>query len=84
MRNCGGAECAASPQHQRKRIMTNQKPDQEKQATPKGAVEVDEEKLDHATGGISLNYSKIELDYAQKVAPSDPTISEATFTEKRI
>ena len=64
--------------------MANKTPEKETDVSPKGAVEVDEEKLDEAAGGISLNYSKIELDYTQKVAPSDPTISEATFTEKKI
>ena len=74
--------------------MSEQKPEQEKKVSPKGAVEVDEEKLDEAAGGISsyskptdsfsLNYSKIEVDYAQKVAPSDPSISDATSLEKKI
>jgi hypothetical protein len=63
--------------------MTHKKPEQEKEVTPKGAVEVDEEKLDQASGGLesfSRTYSKIEIDSAQKVAPSDaltPTTSIA-------
>ena len=74
--------------------MADEQPDKEREVAPKGAVEVDEEKLDEAAGGISsyskptdsfsLNYSKIEVDYAQKVAPSDPSISDATSLEKKI
>ena len=74
--------------------MTDKKPDQQKQVTPKGAVEVDEEKLDQAAGGalnftkptdsFSLNYSKIEYDAAQKVAPSDASITDGTSFEKKI
>jgi hypothetical protein len=41
--------------------------------TPKGAVEVNEEDLDQATGGLSLNYSKIEMTYKPKPTTSaDP------------
>jgi hypothetical protein len=46
--------------------MTDQKPDQEKQITPQGAVEVDEKDLDQAAGGseyITLNYSKMVTEY---------------------
>ena len=63
--------------------MTDKKPDHEKQATPKGAVEIDEEQLEQAAGGagddlplesISLNYSKAEVDYMRK-AGGDPQLS---------
>lgn len=63
--------------------MTDKKPDQEKQVTPKGAVEIDEEQLEQAAGGagddlptesISLNYAKAEVDYMRK-AGGDPQLS---------
>ena len=64
--------------------MTDKKPDQEKQATPKGAVELDEQQLEQAAGGaagddlpmesISLNYGKAEVDYMRK-AGGDPQLS---------
>lgn len=62
--------------------MTDKKPDQEKQVTPKGAVELDEQQLEQAAGGaddlpmesISLNYAKAEVDYARK-AGGDPQLS---------
>ena len=43
-------------------------PRKQDETTPKGAVEINEEDLDQAAGGLSLNYSKIEYS-AQKVAP---------------
>ena len=67
--------------------MTDEHPKQEGDVTPKGAVEVSEEDLDQAAGGVliglllpavqkvdaaSLNYSKIDTSLTgQKVAPSD-------------
>jgi len=62
--------------------MSEQKPEQEKKVTPKGAIEIDEEKLDQVAGGaddlptesISLNYAKAEVDYARK-AGGDPQLS---------
>ena len=63
--------------------MTDKKPDQEKQVTPKGAVELGEEQLEQAAGGagddlpmesISLNYAKAEVDYMRK-AGGDPQLS---------
>ena len=39
---------------------------------------------DLPTESISLNYSKIEIDAAQKVAPSDPTISKEGYDLKKI
>ena len=73
--------------------MSEEETEQEKQVTPKGAVEVDEEKLDQAAGGmssggdlptesVSLNYSKIEFDY--KPATKDPALSDASIAEKKI
>ena len=60
--------------------MADEQPEKEEEVTPKGAVEIDEETLDQAAGGIiiinnnpadnvSLNYSKIEL-AGQKVSPT--------------
>ena len=62
--------------------MGEEKSDQEKRVTPKGAAEIDEEKLDQVAGGaddlptesISLNYAKAEVDYARK-AGGDPQLS---------
>ena len=67
--------------------MTNEQPKQEGDVTPTGAVEVSEEELDQAAGGVliglllpavqktdsaSLNYSKIDTNLTgQKVAPTD-------------
>ena len=66
--------------------MADEQPEKETEVTSKGAVEIDEEDLDQAAGGVliglnqpaakpeeslSLNYNKIEF-AAQKVAPSDP------------
>ena len=62
--------------------MAHEKPDNENDVTPEGAVEVNEEDLDQAAGGIliglnqpssfSLNYSKIDTSLtSQKVAPTD-------------
>ena len=63
--------------------MTDQKPDKENEAEPKGAVEVDETDLDQAAGGVliglsqpaekpteslSLNYAKVE--FSQTVTPT--------------
>lgn len=62
--------------------MSEQKPEQEKKVSPKGAVEVDEGKLDEAAGG--LNYSKIEYDLTLTVDPSNPNLSDRTTFEKKI
>jgi hypothetical protein len=67
--------------------MSNEQPEKQNEVTPKGAVEVSEEDLDQAAGGVliglllpavqkadsaSLNYSKIDPNLAgQKVAPTD-------------
>lgn len=51
--------------------MSEEKREQEKEVTPKGAVEVDEEKLDQASGG--LNFSKIEFDAARKAGGKQET-----------
>lgn len=63
--------------------MTNEQPDQENPVTPKGAVEVDEEKLDEAAGG-SLNFGQgktVKIDFCKTdPAVDDPT--DATFTER--
>ena len=61
--------------------MADEKADNENEVTPKGAVEVEEEDLDQASGGISgyskptesisLNYNKIDTNLTgQKVAPT--------------
>ena len=59
--------------------MADEKSEQEKEATPKGAVEVDEQDLDKAEGGISsystptdsssLNFTK-PATLQQKVTPT--------------
>ena len=60
--------------------MTDQKPEQERQVTPKGAVEVDEEQLDQAAGGALLGTSlggegkTVKIDFCK----NDPTIDAAT------
>jgi hypothetical protein len=63
--------------------MAHEKPDNENDVTREGAVEVNEEDLDQAAGGVliglnqpadsfSLNYGKIDTNLAgQKVAPTD-------------
>ena len=43
--------------------MTQEKPDQDKDVTKEGAVEIEEEKLDKASGG---SLSKIEIDDVRK------------------
>ncbi len=61
--------------------MTDEQPEKEEEVTPKGAVEVNEEDLDQAAGGISsyskpeeslsLNYNKIDTNLVdQKVSPT--------------
>ena len=51
--------------------MTDEQPNNDNEVTPKGAVEVNEEDLDQAAGGLSLNYSKIEYkQVGQKASPS--------------
>ena len=69
--------------------MGDKTPEKETQVTPKGAVEIDEEQLDQAAGGATteingLNFAKLEFDSAQKVDPSDPSISDRTSFEKKI
>ena len=59
--------------------MSGQQPEQEKKVTSKGAVEIDEEKLDQAAGGAAteingLNFAKLEVDYARK-AGGEPQLS---------
>ena len=66
--------------------MANERPKNDDEPTPQGAVEIDESDLDQAAGGVSsggdmptesvsLNFSKTQLDQAgQKVAPQDPSI----------
>lgn len=65
--------------------MADEKPGKEEEVTPKGAVEVDEKDLDQAAGGlglsggrgsddlptesVSLNFSKIEVDYKPTGGP---------------
>ena len=71
--------------------MTNEKAGQEKQITPKGAVEVDEEKLDEAAGGAILGTSlggegkTVKIDFCKSdIGATDPINTDATFTEKNI
>ena len=71
--------------------MTNEKAGQEKQITPKGAVEVDEEKLDEAAGGALLNTAlggegkTVKIDFCKSdIGATDPINTDATFTEKKI
>ena len=71
--------------------MTDKKPDQEQEATPKGAVEVDEEQLDEAAGGISSYSAPTDSEALKTVkidftlgATREPTVSDATLTEKKI
>ncbi len=79
--------------------MADEQPEKETEVTPKGAVEIDEETLDQAAGGIiiinstpadslSLNFSKIEY-AAQKVAPQNltdfgPAVGRHVAPEKKI
>ena len=54
-------------------MMSDEKPQKDSEATPKGAAEIDEKDLDKAAGGsdvFSLNFSKVE--FAQKVQPQSP------------
>jgi hypothetical protein len=70
--------------------MTNEKAEQEKDVTPKGAVEVNEEQLDDAAGGAILNTAlagegkSVKIDFCKSDEPADLTISDATLTEKKI
>ena len=53
--------------------MANEQPAKDDAATPKGAVEVDENDLDRAAGGLSVNTSNIEMEFRPKpTAPADP------------
>jgi hypothetical protein len=79
--------------------MADEQPEKEDEVTPKGAVEIDEESLDQAAGGIiiinsqpadnvSLNYSKIDF-AGQKVAPQNltdfgPALGRDVAPEKKI
>lgn len=59
--------------------MTDKKPEQEKDATPRGAVEIDEKDLDKAAGGETLTFAKIKVSYkpppqeAPIIPPPDDT-----------
>jgi hypothetical protein len=68
--------------------MIDELPDQEKHVTPKGAVEVDEEKLDQAAGGTFVDTwgegKRVKIDFCQTDSALDPTISDAASTEKKI
>lgn len=66
--------------------MADEKPVQEKEVTPKGAVEVDEKDLEQAEGGIS-GYSAPTIDdfnkkitTVQKVAPPTLIVPDGTKT----
>lgn len=63
--------------------MTDKKPDEESEVTPKGAVEVKEEELDKAAGGIS-GYSAPSDPYSinfAKTLTSDPLVQKVAPTE---
>ena len=63
--------------------MTNEKAGQEKEVTPKGAVEVNEEQLDDAAGGAIYGEGKsVKIDFVKTDRTVDPTDSDATFSEK--
>ena len=80
--------------------MTDAQPKNDNEVTQQGAVEVNEEDLEQASGGISsyskptdsfsLNYSKIETNLAgQKVTPTDiagagPGAGPHVLPEKKI
>ena len=49
--------------------MTDEQPNK---VTPKRPVEISEEDLDQAAGGLSLNFTKIEL-AEKKGTPADPS-----------
>ena len=59
--------------------MTNENTGQEKELTPRGAVEIDEKDLDKAAGGETLNYAKLKVEYrpppqeAPIIPPPDDT-----------
>lgn len=52
--------------------MADNKPEPEKDVTPRGAVEIDEKDLDKAAGGETLNYAKVKVEY--KPAPQEAPI----------
>jgi hypothetical protein len=64
-------------------MMADEQPEQEKEGTPKGAVEVDEKDLDKAEGGIS-SYSvpsdSFSLNFT-KTATTDPLVQKVAPTE---
>ncbi len=70
--------------------MADEQPEQEKEVTPKGAVEVDEKDLDKAEGGFSINFTKTATTdpLVQKVAPTDvlagPGAGPHVVPEKKI
>lgn len=51
--------------------VANEQPKQGNEVTPTRAVEVSDEDLDQAAGGLSLNFTKIEL-AEKKGAPTEP------------
>jgi hypothetical protein len=72
-------------------MMTDKKPDQEKQVTPEGAVEVNEKDLEQAAGGAILGTSlagegkSVKIDFCKSdIGATDPINTDATFTEKEI
>jgi hypothetical protein len=75
--------------------MADEKPDKETEITPKGAVEVNEEDLDQASGAgeymkislyeLRLDSSKPDYDLAgQKAVPQDASIGLLKEAEKNI
>lgn len=53
--------------------MTDEQPKQEDEATPKGAVQIEDTDLDQAAGGLSVTTSNIDAQIRQKpMAPTDP------------
>jgi hypothetical protein len=76
--------------------MTDEKPNNDNEVTPKGAVEIEESDLDKASGGVSSggDYNEkasadwqgpVTLDKAaQKVAPADASIGLLRDAEKKL
>ena len=53
--------------------MTDEQSKREDEATPQGAVEIEDTDLDQAPGGLSVNTSNIEMEFRPTPkAPADP------------
>ena len=58
--------------------MADEQPGKDEDVTPKGAVEVDESDLDQAAGGLSMNYSKIEMSYKPAPQPTSSPVRSSS------